>query len=263
MNKYSKIDEYKNILNKRRPFEGSLLKQLKEYFRIGLTWSSNALEGNSLTLTETKVILEDGLTVGGKPLKDIYEATGHSAAYDFMYSLISGRDITVADIKTMHNLFYKAIDEENAGEWRNEQIIVTGTEYAFPKPEALEEEMQKLGEWIKSERENYHPIDFAALLHLKFVTTHPFIDGNGRVGRLLMNLALLQDKYMLAIVPPILRVEYINAIKRHQLKNNPDSFCEFIGERVLETEKEIIRLFNISLEDEQSCESEIDEENEM
>ncbi|MDD2587124.1 MAG: Fic family protein [Syntrophomonadaceae bacterium] len=245
MNIYEKIDRCQEAISDKRPFEGHMLEQLKCYYRIGLTWSSNAIEGNTLTISETKVVLEDGLTIGGRPLRDFYETVGHGAAYDFMFSLIGERRITVGDIKTMHRLFYKNIDEANAGEWRKESVIVSGSEYVFPEPQEINEQMRGLEEWIKGERENYHPVTFAAMLHLKFVSIHPFIDGNGRTSRLIMNLALIQDGYQLAIIPPVCRTEYNDYIRRFQNKCDPGSFCEFIAERVYETQKEIMRLLHI------------------
>lgn len=243
---YDKIDRCHEAISEVRPFEGHMLKQLKDYYRIGLTWSSNAIEGNTLTMSETKVVLEDGLTIGGRPLRDFYETVGHGAAYDFMFTLIGERHVTIEDIKNMHRLFYKSIDETNAGTWRKENIIVSGSQYVFPSHQKIDEQMQKLEEWINTERNNYHPVSFAALLHLKFVSIHPFIDGNGRTSRLIMNLALIQDGYQLAIIPPILRTEYNNTIRHYQNNDNPVSFCDFIAERVYETQKEIMRILHIS-----------------
>ncbi len=99
--------------------------------------------------------------------------------------------------------------------------------------------------WIDTERSGLHPVAFAAMLHLKFVSVHPFIDGNGRVARLMTNLSLIQDGYMLAIVPPVLRVEYLACIRAYQLSGKSEKFRQFIAERVYESEKEIIRLLNI------------------
>ncbi len=243
---YDKINLFHKAISEIRPFEGHLLQQLKDYYRIGLTWSSNAIEGNTFTISETKVVLEDGLTIGGRPLRDFYETVGHGAAYDFMFSLIGERRITVGDIKVMHRLFYKNINEANAGTWRKENVIVSGSDYVFPRPQEIEEQMRKLEEWIKAKRNNYHPVIFAALLHLKFVSIHPFIDGNGRTSRLIMNLALIQDGYQLAIIPPVLRLEYNDTIRQYQNKGKPDLFCDFIAERVYETQKEIMRLLHIS-----------------
>jgi Fic family protein len=174
---------------------------------------------------------------------------GHGQAYDFMFTLIGERRITVEDIKTMHRLFYKSIDELNAGTWRKESVIVSGTEYVLPRPQEIEGQMRKLEKWVKVERKNYHPVTFAALLHLKFVSIHPFIDGNGRTSRLIMNLALIQDGYQLAIIPPVLRPEYYDTIRQYQNKGKSEPFCEFIAERVYETQKEIMRLLHIPLPD--------------
>jgi Fic family protein len=242
---YERLDANKVAIDRIRPFEGEYLRQLREYYRIGLTWTSNAIEGNSLTEMETKILLEDGLTVGGKPLRDTLEAVGHSLAYDYMFGLLGERRITVKDIQTMHKLFFKGIDEKNAGVWRDINIIVTGTDYEFPSPGELEGLMAELGRWIETDRDTMHPVRFAAMLHLKFVTVHPYIDGNGRVARLLMNAALIQDGYMLAIVPPILRQEYMTDIRDYQRKGTAEPFCDFIAERVLESEKEIMRLLKI------------------
>lgn len=245
MNIYERIDANKAAIDVERPFEGEMLKQLKEYYRIALTWSSNALEGNSLTEVETKVLLEDGLTIGGKPLRDTFEAVGHSYAYDYMFSLLGNRRVVMDDIKKLHHLFYKSIDESCAGVWRNKKIIVTGVDYDFPAPAKLDNLMSGLEQWIEKDRDSMHPVRFAALLHLKFVTIHPFIDGNGRVARLLTNAVLIQDGYMLAVVPPILRTDYIAAIRNYQQARDTEPFCSFIAERVLETEKEIMRLLHI------------------
>jgi Fic family protein len=242
---YERVDASKTAIDAVRPFEGYTLRQLREYYRIGLTWSSNALEGNSLTEIETKVLLEDGLTVGGKPLRDTFEAVGHAAAYDYMFGLLGARRITVTDIKTLHHLFYKSIDEVRAGVWRNVSVIVTGTDYEFPAPSDIEGLMDGLEQWAVSGRDAMHPVAFAAMLHLKFVIIHPFVDGNGRVARLLMNAALIQDGYMLAVVPPILRPDYLSTIRAYQRTGDASPFCEFIAGRVLESEREIMRLLKI------------------
>ena len=244
-NIFERIDANKAAIDRIRPFEGEYLKMLREYYRIGLTWTSNAIEGNSLTEMETKILLEDGLTVGGKPLRDTFEALGHSAAFNYMFSLLGHRQIVTEDIKTLHRLFFKNIDESNAGMWREINIIVTGSDYEFPAPDELDGLMTGLERWIKTERDSMHPVIFAAMLHLKFVTIHPYIDGNGRVARLLMNAALIQDGYMLALIPPILRQEYMTAIRNYQLNGAEKPFCELIAERVLESEKEIMRLLKI------------------
>jgi Fic family protein len=243
MTLYEKIDRYKLAIDEKRPFEGHLLHEIKNYYRIGLTWSSNALEGNTLTLSETKILLEDGLTVGGKPLRDTFEALGHAKAYDFMFTLLNSYQITEEDALTMHRMFYTGIDAEEAGKYRSRPVFITGSKYEVCPVERIEEEMKKLFHWACSERDKYHPVQFAAQLHKRFVFIHPFIDGNGRVARLLMNTALIQDGYMLAMIPPVLRHEYISLLERAHEDDQP--FMDFIAERVLESEKEIMRLLNI------------------
>ena len=110
INILKEIDKLQKEINSLRPLPKDTLKQLKEYYRVGLTYTSNALEGNSLTETETKIILEDGITTGGKPIKDYYEALGHSEAYDHIYKLAKNTNFTETDIKMLHNLFYYRIE---------------------------------------------------------------------------------------------------------------------------------------------------------
>ncbi len=243
MSIYKKIDLYKAAIDKQRPFEGDMFKEIKSYYRIGLTWSSNAIEGNTLTESETKVLLEDGLTAGGKPLRYTFEALGHAQAYDFMFTLLRGRKITETDILTMHRMFYKDIDADNAGSYRTKPVIITGSKYAVCKAEKIKGELDLLFKWIDGERDKYHPIEFAAQLHKRFVFIHPFIDGNGRISRLLMNAALIQDGYMPAVIPPVLRQEYISLLEQAHKDDKP--FIDFIAERVFESEKEIMRLLHI------------------
>lgn len=238
-----KVDCFQNEINTLRPFEGEMLDQIKDYYRIGLTWTSNALEGNSLTESETKVILEDGLTVGGKPLRDILEAVDHARSYNFMFSLLKSHRIDGEAVLRMHELFYQNIEPAYAGRYRDIKVIITGSHYPTTAPEKLEREMSRLFEWADRERDQIHPVEFAAELHRRFVFIHPFKDGNGRVARLLMNLALIQEGYLPAVIPPVLRMDYISLLERAH--RDPHDFIEFIAERELESQKEILRLFQI------------------
>ena len=135
-----KADSYKQKISSARPLAKEELKSLDNYFRIGFTYSSNALEGNTLTISETKILLEDGLTVGGRPLKDCYEAVGHGAAYDFMLSLARQQDMNITEdtIRKLHRLFYQKIDAEQAGQYRSIQVYISGTEYIPPSAEDYE-----------------------------------------------------------------------------------------------------------------------------
>lgn len=235
------IDELKQKIDQHRPFSSHLLEQVKEYYRIGLTYSSNALEGNTLTISETKVVLEDGITIGGKSLKDHFEAVGHSDAYNFMYQCALKKTFTEDDIKKLHHLFYFRINEKYAGTYRDVSVAITGSEYELPEPNDVPNQMHAWIEKTKSQRNKLHPIIFAAQAHKDFVFIHPFIDGNGRVARLLMNLILLQTGYNICIIPPILRSEYINDLEKAHV--NDIDFIEFIARMVRETQKDYLRLF--------------------
>lgn len=245
MDIYRLLDLYKATIDERRPFEGEMLTQIKDYYRIGLTWSSNALEGNTLTESETKVLLEDGLTIGGKPLQYTFEALGHARAYDFMFTLLKGRTITEKDILTMHHMFYENIEREYAGRYRNMDVFISGSRYPVTEPKHIQAEMDGLFHWITVERDQLHPVVFAAQLHKRFVFIHPFKDGNGRIARLIMNTTLVQDGYLLAVIPPVLRHEYIELLEKAHKDDKP--FEQFIAERVIESQKEIMRLLHMPI----------------
>ncbi|MBN1864942.1 MAG: Fic family protein [Victivallales bacterium] len=238
----SKVDDAQAKINALRPFSDEMNHQIKEYFRIGLTFSSNALEGYSLTISETKVVIEDGLTISGKPLRDHYEATGHSDAFDHMYAVAGREKITGEDIKRLHTLFYHRIKEEDAGTYRKIQAIVTGSRYPLPAPDALPGIMQKLIEDLPRWEEGSHPVVYAARLHKEFVFIHTFPDGNGRVARLLMNLALMQAGYIIAIIPPLKRSEYIAALEKAHWDDA--DFIRLIASCVNQTQKDLLRMAN-------------------
>lgn len=143
----------------------------------------------------------------------------------------------------MHGLFYQNIEPGYAGRYREVRLLITGSQYPVVAPEKIQEEMNRLFEWVRKERNGYHPVVFAAQLHKRFVFIHPFKNGNGRVARLLMNLALIQDGYLPAVVPPILRGDYVSLLERAH--RDDWDFVEFIAERELESQKEILRLFQI------------------
>lgn len=239
------IDRLQQRINTGRPLQGDNLRQVKEYYRVSLTYTSNALEGNTLTESETKVILEEGLAIGGKSLREIYEATGHSKAYDFMFSLVTHKNITESDIRQLHYLFYQQIDPTAAGQYRTKEVIITGSRYSVAAPDTIATEMQKLEQWMQK-RSNYHPVEFAAELHRQFVYIHPFEDGNGRTARLLMNAALMQAGYEIAVIPPICRADYIHALEIG--RKDPQKFTEFIAEREWEAQKDMTRFFHLSLQ---------------
>ena len=240
-NRFKDNDEYKAKIDAYRPLNENIVKQIQEYYRIGLTYSSNALEGNTLDLVETKVVLEDGLTINGKPMKDHLETLGHSDAFYGLLKLAKTNTLTEDNIKYLHKLFYNRINPTEAGHYRTKDIIVTGADIGFPKPESLSEKMAEFSEEISKIKSQLHPVEYSAMLHAKFVNIHPFVDGNGRVARLLMNLALLQSGYNITIIPPIVRADYIRAIQETN-RNNFVPFINFISEIVLASQKEYLRI---------------------
>lgn len=237
-----KIDALQKQINELRPFDRDTVLSLKEYYKIGLTWSSNAIEGNTLTEAETKVVIEDGLAIGGKPLKDHLEAKGHAEAFEYMQGLVNKKEITEDDILKLHDLFYRKIDDVNAGMYRKSQVFISGSRYPLPGPDKVPQLMKDEIKKIAAYREKEHPVVAAAKAHLEFVLIHPFIDGNGRVARLLMNLILLQEGYNIAIIPPVLRAEYISSIEAAH--ENSESFINLICRAVYETQKDYLRMLN-------------------
>lgn len=234
---------YKAKINVLRPLYNEALVQVKEYYKIGLTYASNALEGNTLSLVETKVVLEDGITIGGKPLKDHYETVGHAKAFDEIINLSKNTTFTENDIKLLHKLFYEKIDNEKAGKYRTSQVIITGSDVELPKPEELDEKMREFILQLPKLKEKLHSVEYAAMVHIIFVNIHPFTDGNGRVARLLMNLALLQSGYNIVVIPPVVRADYISALQKTNNGNNAD-FINFISEMVLESQKEYLKIIS-------------------
>jgi len=242
---FNDCDVYAARIAALRPFPKETLESLRDYYRVGLTYTSNALEGNSLTESETKVVIEDGLTIGGKPLKDVYEATGHAKAYDLLYKLTKDEPVTEENILKLHRLFYGQIDKTNAGAWRRVRVFISGSRRVLPAPEKVPGLMTAFVKWMAQNEGKLHPVEFAALVHQKFVYIHPFVDGNGRVARLLMNLALMRAGWTLAIIPPICRHEYIATLEK--AGRMPAPFVRFIRDRVCETQKELLRLMGQSI----------------
>ncbi len=240
-NIFKEIDALQEEINSYRPLSSDFLRQIKEYYKIGLTFSSNALEGNTLTESETKIVLEEGITIGGKPLKDHLEAIGHAEAYDFLYTLTNNKTVQEKDIQQLHQLFYFRVDEKHAGKYRSSKAIITGSKYPLPKPGELPSLMKALIPRIDQFRKENHPVKAAALAHKEFVFIHPFIDGNGRTARLLMSLILLQEGFPIAIIPPITRSEYIDSLEQAHI--NDQNFIQFIARMVRETQKDYLRLF--------------------
>jgi Fic family protein len=238
----AKIDGQQRQINEMRPLPGETVTSLGDYYKIGLTWSSNAMEGNTLTESETKVVIEDGLTIGGKPLRDHLEAYGHAEAFQEMLGRVQKRTIAEDDILKIHHLFYRKIDPENSGIYRKSKVFISGSHYPLPDPQNVPGLVKELIANIEKKRDTTHPVLTAARAHLDFVFIHPFIDGNGRVARLLMNLILLQEGYNMALIPPMLRADYITSLEA--ARKNHEAFLALICRCVYETQKDYLRMID-------------------
>lgn len=192
---FAKIDELKDALAQRRPLTQGELKRLHEEFMIEFTYDSNAIEGNTLTLQETAMVLE-GITIDTKPLKDHLEVVGHKDAFKYVQRIISENiDFSESVIKDIHTLVLMDRPDDR-GRYRQIPVRIMGASHEPPQPYLVPIQMEQLLQELK--KEQFHPIETAALFHLKFEGIHPFIDGNGRTGRLILNFMLMQNGY-----PPI------------------------------------------------------------
>jgi len=199
-------------LDELRPYSKELTQQIKRFFNTSITYSSNALEGNTLTEAETRILIEDGLTVAGKPLKDTLEVIGHNDAMNFIFEYAEKDTIKLTDILKLHYLFYNRIDSKNAGVYRKIPVFISNKDnLRFPPPTQISDKMKKFETMIPELKKHFPSIAFSALMMANLVSIHPFIDGNGRVARLLMNLALIQDGYIPIAIPNIVRQEYLKA----------------------------------------------------
>lgn len=204
-------------LNALRPLPSSSVTKLREKFEIEMTYNSNAIEGNSLTLKETFLVIHEGMTIKGKPFKDHLEATNHKEALDYLYALIEhDKNQTISEhlLKNLHHLVTQQIEKEWAGRYRNAGVIITGTRHRPSDALAIPSLMRDLMLWAGEEESKLHPVEFSAMLHHKLVHIHPFFDGNGRTARLVMNLTLLKRGYPLAIILKNDRKKYYQVLQQ-------------------------------------------------
>jgi len=225
----NQINIKKDRLDKLRPLSVWQVKNLKAFIDVDYTYNSNAIEGNTLTYSETKLVLNEGLTIGGKSLNEHLEVINHKEAIDFIEELSSDINFTLKDIKDIHSIILRGIDNPNAGRFRDIEVGVrksSGEIQKFCSPLKIDENMRDFILWLEENRLDI-PIK-ASLAHLKFVSIHPFTDGNGRTARLLMNLILLQNQYPITIIELKNRVEYIKAIESYQESGDETLFINFV-----------------------------------
>lgn len=229
---YEKLIRKKYELDQYRPLPQALVKNLDDWFLVELTYTSNAIEGNTLTRAETALVVEKGLTIGGKSLKEHFEANNHAHALEWVKSLVSKpiHDISENTILQIHKFIFEAIDDTNAGYYRSIPVRISGSPVILPNPQKVPDLMSDFIVWLHTSTQP--PIELAALAHYKFVTIHPFVDGNGRTARLLMNLVLMIYGYPPAIIRPEDRLEYIKSLENAQMGGSLDKYFALIARAV-------------------------------
>jgi len=213
----NRLEEKLSKLNKLRPLPKSSVQKLREKFQIEMTYNSNAIEGNSLTLKETFLVINEGITVKGKPLKDHLEAKDHHAALEYLYDLIDkDKRHTISEmlIRNLHQIIIQETDKEWAGRYRNANVIIGGAKHTPPDALQVPQKMRDLISWLNSQKGKTNIVELAALLHHKLVHIHPFFDGNGRTARLTMNLLLMQAGYPLVIIMKNDRKKYYDVLDK-------------------------------------------------
>jgi Fic family protein len=231
--KLKRLTVKKQKLDSLKPLSPELESNLDEWLRVELTYSSNAIEGNTLSRIETAEVLTRGISavISGKPLRDQLEAISHAKALDFIKDLAtklrSHQFITESHVLSIHKIILTGIDDAWAGRYRATEVFIRGTDIEFSRPALVPGRMKEFSRWL-SGQQGIHPVRVAAEAHSKLVTIHPFIDGNGRTGRLLMNLILLLNGYPMAVIRNEERTQFLDAVYRTQKKNDPVPFFTHI-----------------------------------
>jgi Fic family protein len=237
-------EDLKKIENIKRHFNSEYKKFSKSYkekymqsFLIKATYNTNAIEGNTLNLKETSLILKDGISPKGKKIKEIQEAKNMEKCFEYILNYKG--DISLKFILEMHKLLMKDIDEEIAGKIRKTNVRIGNSAFVPPSYNILEDELKGYLEWHKR-NSSLHPLILASLVHLKLITIHPFEDGNGRVSRLLMNFILVKHKYPMLDIRYSDLEEYYDVLEDCQIEGTTAKFVEFIKKEYFKEYKEYI-----------------------
>ena len=226
---HKRVLQKKKRLDSLRPLPPTLVKKLKEQLCIDYTYNSNAIEGNTLTLNETRLVIQEGITIGGKSVTEILEAKNHPKAIDFIEGLVKSKgEINEDVVLNLHKLIMSNIVGD-AGCYRTTGVIITGAVFRPPPSSEVRPRMNELLDWLRRNPDEYSPIELAAVFHHRFVQIHPFIEGNGRTARLLMNAILMKKGYpFISIVSKQDRPKYMRSLVEADLRNDPP-FVNFIA----------------------------------
>lgn len=226
---FERIASKKKDLDARRPLPSAAVKRLHEQLTVEWIYNSNAIEGSTLTLRETELILQHGLTIGGKSLREHFEVINHREAIAFVEALAREKDpLTAFQVRQLHQLVLAKIDDENAGRYRHTNVRIGGASHIPPEAWLVPQEMEEWVRWLRTDAKNLHPLDRAALAHHRFAAIHPFIDGNGRTARLIMNLLLLRDGYPPTVILRANRQQYYSVLAQAD-RGNAKPLVNFVG----------------------------------
>jgi Fic family protein len=219
------------------------MRVLRDWLLTELAYTSNAIEGNTLTRKETNRAITQNITTGSKPIKDYLEAKNHADAFEFVLKLSkSSKSISENDVLSLHKQILKGIDEDYSGRYRNVRVRISGSQVILPNALKVPDLMQDFFKWLKASKE---PVSLTAIQsHLQFVSIHPFIDGNGRTARLLTNLILLKNGLLPLIIRPRDRKQYINNIEEAQLTGNAQNYEKFMLNAYVRSMDTYIEMFD-------------------
>ncbi len=228
------VDVQKEQLSALRPLPEEALKKIQDALDIEYTYESNRIEGNTLTLQETALVVNEGVTISGKSMREHLEAINHAEAISYIKD-IAKQDIEISErtIKEIHALILHGIDRENAGRYRTVPVMISGSTHMPPQPYLIEKQMEDfILRFKQMEAEKVHPVLIAAYLHDELVRIHPFIDGNGRTSRLLMNLYLLRHGYVIITLKGSndAKVSYYMALEKSHTEQLPEEFQKVVVE---------------------------------
>lgn len=228
INALAELDALKARLSALRPLQADALRKIQEAWNIEYTYESNRIEGNTLTLQETALVVNEGVTVAGKSMREHLEAINHVEAIDFIKDIAhSDVEISERTIKDIHAIILRGINRSEAGVYRSVPVMITGSTHIPPQPYMLQTKMEQfMATFRQMEKDKVHPVLIAAYLHDELVHIHPFIDGNGRTSRLLMNLYLLRHGYMLVVLKgkDEDRIAYYTALESSHVNDSPEAF---------------------------------------
>lgn len=226
-----KVDALQDRWQQCHPLDKIQLERMNAWYRTLYTWESNRIEGNTLTLQETELVVNQGLTIGGKTMREHLEAINHAQAVDYLLELVKSEEVFSPRIlRELHSLILRGIAPEHAGRYRQVPVRISGSHHTPPQPWELEGLMDDYFTFFHREEHRMHPVLLAAEMHERLVTIHPFIDGNGRTSRLIMNLILLRNGYTLVNLKgdPESRMKYYKALEAVQTENDPEVFHTLI-----------------------------------